>query len=202
MNTLASWLSDGGIRSDGFAPEAAAFILGNPKFAADLVAALDHSDRVIRAHASDALEKVARVRPDLLLSFFDPIKEAAGREEPPAVRLHLGMICGHLAVFPGLRPQLMDALLQLLAKPGAFSRSWAITSLCIIGRLEPELRPGILATIGELGNDDSTAVRTRVRKAIPLLTDSSMPFPAGWVKCERLHFLESGSPGEPFADLE
>jgi hypothetical protein len=189
MSTLASWLSEGDIRSDGFANKAAEFILENPQFASDLSAALDHSDTVVRAHATDALEKVARVRPDLLLPFFDRIRDAAGQEQPPAVRLHLGMIYGHLAVHPELRPQLLDALLQLLDHPGAFSRSWAVTSLCILGRLEPGLRPGILARIGALRNDESIAVRTRVRKAIPLLTDSSSRFPTGWVKCERLRFL-------------
>jgi HEAT repeat protein len=190
--SLVDWLADGDLRSDGFADEAAEFILQNPELIDELLSALDHRDPVVRGHAADALEKVGRTRPDLIKPVCDSLIARTEQPEPAAVRMHLSMIFGHLAVYPELHQKLLDVLLELLEGPGVFSRSWAISSLCIIGRLEPDARGLILDRLSRTANDSSIAIRTRTRKAIALLTDDSRDFPPGWVKSEQLSWLETG----------
>ena len=192
MKSLVDWLADGDLRSDGFADEAARFILQNPGLIDDLLSALDHRDPVVRSHAADALEKVGRTRPDLIKPACDVLLARTELQEPAAVKMHLSMIFGHLAIYPELRQRLQDALLRLLEGSGAFSRSWAISSLCILGRLEPDSRAVILENLSRAANDSSIAVRTRCRKAIELLTDDSQNFPPGWVKSEHLSWIETG----------
>jgi hypothetical protein len=121
------------------------------------------------------------------------------RPELAAVHIHLAMMLGHLAADPEMRPILLAPLLKLLDEPGAFSRSWAISSLCILGRLKPAASEQILDRIAALRDDPSIAVRTRVRKAIPLLADRQKPFPRGWIKSDQLKDLEGavGSENQP-----
>jgi len=195
MSSLAGWLADGDLRSDGFADQAARLILENPGLTPDLFSALDDGDPVVRAHAADALEKIGRTRPDLLKPGCGQLIALAGRPEPGAVRMHLAMIFGHLALYPELRRELLDALLDLLEAPGAFSRAWAISSLCILGRVEASFAGILLDRLSRMANDPSIAIRTRVRKAIPLLSDGSTTFPKGWVKSDFIQELVSKPPG-------
>jgi hypothetical protein len=65
MNQILSWLSGGDLRSDGMANEAAALVIENPQVIEDLFAGLRASDDIVRGRTADALEKVARVKPDL-----------------------------------------------------------------------------------------------------------------------------------------
>lgn len=57
-------------------------------------------------------------------------------------------------------------------------------------------RPGadgdIRGPIQAMRNDKSIAIRTRVRKAMVVLTNEKAPFPRGWVKAEGLRYLEQG----------
>jgi hypothetical protein len=67
VNQMLTWLSGGDLRSDGMANEAAQFVLENPQIIDDLMVGLNEPDDVIRGRTADALEKVARERPDLLI---------------------------------------------------------------------------------------------------------------------------------------
>lgn len=196
MSGLSGWLAEGDLRSDGFADEAVRFIQQNPGLAGDLLAMLDHPDPVVRAHGADALEKLARTRPDLIKPALGRLIAVTERPEPAAVRMHMAMMLGHLAADPEVRPTLLAPLLKLLDEPGAFSRCWAISSLCILGRLEPAASEQIMDCIAALRDDPSIAVRTRVRKASPLLADRQKPFPRGWIKSDHLKDLEGAVGGE------
>jgi len=195
MSQLAAWLRAGDLRSDGLADEAVRLILQNPDLMPELVEALEAPEPVVRAHAADAIEKIGRTRPELLLPHADDLLAHAMLEQPAAVGMHLAMLFGHLALYAELRPGLLAALLELLQKPDAFTRSWAISSLCILARLEPVQLESILPAIRSQGVGTSAAIRARVRKALPLLTNPSARFPPGWVKCELLQFLVSGPTG-------
>ena len=189
MNQILEWLSGGDIRSDGMANEAAAFILTNPEVYPELFAGLSVADDVIRSRASDALEKVARVKPTLLKENLPELIHLAKTETVPAVKLHLAMLFGHLAVYEGEKEQLISILIQLLADTSVFAKSWAITSLCILGRKYPQESQRILNEITPLQNDSSIAVRSKVNKAIVLLADEEAPFVDGWIKSEHLQDL-------------
>jgi hypothetical protein len=189
MNQILEWLSGGDIRSDGMANEAAAFVLGNPEVYPELYAGLSVSDDVVRGRASDALEKVARVKPALLIDSLPELVHLAMTETVPAVKLHLAMIFGHLAIYEAEKEQLISVLFHLLEDSSVFAKSWAITSLCILGRKYPQESQCILNEITPLQNDSSIAVQSKVKKAILLLMDEDAPFVDGWIKSEHLQDL-------------
>ena len=189
MTNVVDWLRANDMGSDGYSDEAAAFILENPALIEDLLAGIDDQVPAVRARTADALEKVGRQRPDLIYPHLPKLVDVAYRDEKAAVKMHLAMIFGHLAVEEELRSGLYEHLLHLLEEPGVFTRAWAIASLCILARLEPAYLPKILKRIGALGTDPSIAIRTRVRMAVNLLTDLAAPFPPGWVKSHHLSHL-------------
>jgi HEAT repeat protein len=194
MNQLLLWLSEGDLRSDGLANEVAALVLADPEAFSDLFDGLSDADDVVRGHAADALEKVARSRPDLVVVRLPEIVQVAEREQVPMVLMHVAMILGHIAGYASHIEQISGALVLLLNRDSVFVRSWAITGLCIIGTLYPGLRSRAVDLIAPLQVDASAAIRTRVRKALEVLTQEGATFPKGWVKSDFLKYLEGGSP--------
>lgn len=185
-NQLLEWLSGGDLRSDGAANEVAAFVLANEDLVSDLMEGLNATDDVVRGRASDALEKVARERPDLVIERLGDLIHLAREDAVTMVRMHMAMLFGHLAMYEQAADQITATLLEMLTQEGVFARSWAISSLCIMARKYPHRRSDILPQIEPLQRDASTAIRARARKALVLLTDPQAPFPKGWVKSEKL----------------
>lgn len=129
MNQILTWLSGSDLRSDGMANEAAQFVLDNPQVFEDLFSGLSEPDDVIRGRTADALEKVSRDRPDLLIDHLQEMVDLAKTDPVPMVKMHLAMIFGHLAVYEESLELLISALFDLLADESVFTRSWAIASL-------------------------------------------------------------------------
>ena len=194
MNPLLTWLSGGDARSDGAATEVSALVLCNPQLFPDLFAGLSERDDVVRHRAADALEKLARSRPDLLAPHLSTLLRLVRQDPVPMVRCHLAIILGHLAPYAEHAAALTAALLDLLRDPSPFVRSWAITSLCILARLYPDRGESILRRIAPLQRDPSVAVRTRATRATGLLLDERLPFPPGWVKGSHAALLALAPP--------
>ena len=189
MNQVLTWLSGGDLRSDGMANEVASFVLDHPNAFEDLYSGLYEVKDVVRGRTADALEKVSRRRPDLLEVHFPEMVILAGTEHVPLVKMHLAMIFGHLAVYPELIGQLLSPLKDLLDDDSVFTRSWAIASLCIIGRKYPQECQPIINLLVPLQGDKSIAIRSKVRNGLRLLTDPNAKFPKGWIKSEHLQGL-------------
>ncbi|MBN1536533.1 MAG: hypothetical protein JW908_07360 [Anaerolineales bacterium] len=186
MNQIIEWLSIGDLRSDGQANEAAAAVLSQPAIFPDLLAALTDDNDVVRGHAADALEKVSREMPDLLVPQLAHLIRVARTDNLPMVRFHLAMIFGNLAHEPRLGESIIPALLGMLQDESAFVKSWSLSSLVLWGRQQPHWQQQILDTFSTLTHDTSIAVRHRAVKAIQLLTDNQLPIPSGWVKSKRV----------------
>ncbi len=185
MNTILDWLSGGDLRSDGAADQAAEAVLEHPALIGDLVAGLDSSDAVIRGRAADALEKIARSRPDLVILHLPLLLSLLKTDTVPMVRMHLAMMLGHFAEYTQYVDTIIPALLQALDETRVFTKSWAIVSLCIYARKYPRYWEEIAKKIAELSTDPSKAIQTKVRYAMEILSGEEIPFPKGWVKSEQ-----------------
>lgn len=190
MAQILEWLAGGDLRSDGLSNEAAAFVLEHPELFDDLFEGLSAQDDLIRGRAADALEKVARSRPDLLIGRLPELVRVAEGDQVAMVQMHVAMMLGHLAVYEERVDEILDTLLVLLSHKGVFVRSWAIASLCIVGVAYPDRRGAVVESILPLEQDPSVAIRTRVRKAMAALTREGVGVPKGWVKSQRLKYLE------------
>ena len=185
MNTILDWLSGGDLRSDGAADQVAEAVLQHPALIDDLTAGLNSPDAVIRGRTADALEKIARSRPDLMIRHLPLLLSLLKKDTVPMVRMHLAMMLGHFAEYSEFVDTIIPALLQALDGTRVFTKSWAIVSLCIYARKYPRYLEEIAENIAELSTDPSKAIQTKVRYAMEILSDDEIPFPKGWVKSER-----------------
>ena len=112
--------------------------------------------------------------------------DLAKTDPVPVVKMHLAMIFGHLAIYEESLDLLILALYDLLADESVFTRSWAIARLCIIGRKYQHECQRIVNRLSQLQGDQSIAIRSRVKKALTILTDPNAQFPKGWIKSEQL----------------
>jgi HEAT repeat protein len=186
MNQILEWLLGGDLRSDGLSAEVAAFVLDHPELIDELMDGLEEEKDLVRGRTADALEKIARSEPGLVEPYLARLIAVADRDSVAMVKMHIAMLLGHLTMFEDHTDLIQEALVGLLEDKGVFARSWAIASLSILGRQFPERREGIVNSIARLGNDESIAIRTRVRKALKVLTDDRSDFPKGWIKSEHL----------------
>jgi HEAT repeat protein len=186
MAHLVDWLTGGDLRSDGAADQAAQAVLQNGQLIADLAEGLLHADALVRGRTLDALEKVARTRPELVQPYLPQVINLLNTEETMLARMHAAMLFGDMALYERDVPQMLSILLGMLKDPKAFTKGWAISSLCIIARICPQYHQEIAASIQRLENDPGAAVQTRARKAMAVLSDPSRPFPKGWIKSTKL----------------
>jgi HEAT repeat protein len=185
MAGFTELLAAGDLRSDGFANEAARIVIDHPETLAELMDALEAADAIVRGHAADALEKVARTRPAALAPWFPRLAAQAQADEVPMVRWHLAMVLGHMTTVMELIPAARQVLLRLLHDESPFVRSWAITGLAIIAMRRPHAGGAIARAIAPLTLDGSAAVAKRAQTAIRALTTPDGRLPRTWVKGER-----------------
>jgi len=191
MNQILEWLTGGDLRSDGMSNEVVTFVLDNIEVFDELFAGLSEPDDVVRGRTADALEKIARSRPEMFVRRLPELIEILMEDQLPMVRWHIAMTLGHLACYEERVDEISLALLDLLNDPSVFVRSWAIVSLCIIGRKYPRMRELIVGKVAPLRNDGSIAIRSKVRSALVILTNESVPFPDGWIKSNYLGSVET-----------
>ena len=96
-------LSGGDKRSLGRADEVVAHVLAKPKRVAALYDCLFSDDEIVRMRASDALEKVCRERPALVMPFADRLLRDVAKIDQPSVQWHLAQILGTLPLDAALR---------------------------------------------------------------------------------------------------
>ena len=199
MNPLLSLLAVGDLTSDGLSDEIVSLVSSNINLLPELVEGLYDSNEALRGHTADALEKLARTHPEELVRFLPDLIRAATEDHVPMVRWHMAMALGHLSLFPAHAPQLADTLCLLLRDGSSATKCWAIVSLCILARQYPEMTKQTINTISPLKRSTSTALRSKVRRAIRLLADPGSSFPKGWIKSDRLQII--AAPGGSYVRI-
>ena len=150
----------------GPADQAAAAVLQHPALIGDLITGSDSPYAVIRGRTADALEKIARSRPDLTISHLPVLISLFKKDTVSMVQMHLAMMLGHFAEYSEYVDTIISALLQALDETRVFTKSWAIVSLCIYARKYPRYWEEIAEKIAELSTDPSKAIQTKVRYAM------------------------------------
>jgi hypothetical protein len=178
---IEKWLAEGDLTNDGRADEVVALVSNAPAVLEDVIACLGSPNPVVRGHAADALEKIGRDQPALFLPHVDEILRILEKDPVPMVQWHLAMLLGHLALYPQYRQRFTEALIPLVERGKSFTRSWAVTSLALLARLEPELQPQAVSAISAGTQLGSAAMRKRAEKALAVLLEGA-DFPKGWVK--------------------
>ena len=175
-------LAVGNTRSDGLANEVVRLVLANPVLLPELVKELKSDNANVRAHAADALEKVARVLPEDVGAHMSTIATMAKLDEVPMVRWHLAMVLEHICRSSEVAGCVVQTLCFLLRDRSPFVRSWAVSGLAVLARRSLAATPALVRAIAPLASDPSAAVAKRARTAIRALTDPAFQLPSSWEK--------------------
>jgi hypothetical protein len=190
-NPLFSLLSEGDLTSDGLSDEVVSLVSSNIHLLPELVECLNDPNDALRGHAADTLEKLARSHPEELVVYLPALIRAATHDKVPMVRWHMAMALGHLSIFSEHAPQLAETLFVLLRDGTPATKCWTIVSLCVLARQYPEMTEDILHEVSPLQRSISTALRSKVKQAMQLLTDPASSFPKGWIKSDRLQTIDA-----------
>ena len=182
MNTLLQKLSGSDLRSDGRANEVAEEVARNPRLLDQLLEGLSEPDDLIRARTAHALERISRTNHGLFRGLMPQLISLPVKDRIPMVRWHLAMIFGNTASTVEDNKPAVSALLRLLKDESVIVRSWAISSLCIMGRRDKRRRRRIIGAMGALQHDKSVAIRARTAEGLKVLRNENAPLPAGWSK--------------------
>jgi HEAT repeat protein len=185
MNILLARLTGGDIRSDGDADEIAAQVLQHPELFPQLFEGLSEPNDLVRGRSAHALERVSRTRPDLLLPYIDQMASQVCQDSLPMVRWHLAMIFANLSFYSDHAELLADTLIALLEDSSVFVQSWAVSSLAIFAKQNPQYRTEALERIRMLRATAGKAVQPRIRNALDVL-ENDVELPSHWVKSEHL----------------
>jgi hypothetical protein len=188
MNKILSLLTGGDLRSDGLANEVANIILDNDILIGELWEGFNSTDKLIRGRSADALEKISRTKPELVIPQLKNLFSLAKMDNPMMVKMHLAMIFGHVLACDVEEEEIKNILYYLLRDESVFTRSWAIVSLCILARKYPQNKSEIIQKITPMKTDKSVAIRTKASKALKVLLEDDAPFPKGWIKSTNLKY--------------
>jgi HEAT repeat protein len=184
MTSFTELLALGDLRSDGFANEVVRIVSKNLELQPALAEALASGDPVVRGHAADALEKLARQHPGAIVPFLPSVMAQATADEVPMVHWHLAMVLSHVSIIPGTVRGATRTLTTHLRDPSPFVRSWAITGPVIITLRGPASTKNAVRAISPLTSDSSPAVAKRARTALRALPDAAFRVPKFWLKTQ------------------
>lgn len=168
-NHFADMLRGGDRRSIGRADEAATLVLAAPERFGALFGVLSDPDPVIAMRAADAVEKVTRTRPDLLVPYKHRIlieTAAIGQKE---VRWHTAMLIPRLPLNGDERRQAVEILFRFLEDDSRIVKTEAMQALAELAQQDAELVPKILPVIRRLTETGSPAMKSRGRKLLSRL---------------------------------
>ncbi len=167
MPTLLDQLSGGDRRTVGRSAAVAAQVLARPELMDELFDGLASGDGILMGRSADALEKVARSRPDLLQPYKRELLTRVSRLEPWVVRAHT---CELLALVPRYTPAERRRALQLV-RGFLADRSSIVKALALDCIVRLSLAPGFsaertaaAALVEACANEGETpALRARAR---------------------------------------
>lgn len=178
---LKELLQEGNLRSDGLADDVVKIVLNNPLYFQELFECLQCDNTTVRAHASDALEKIVRVRTDLIIPEVKNLLLLAKSESIPMIKWHYAMIFSHIADATTSLDEILEILFIYLTDESVFVISSAITSLTVIALKKRSKRRLIISKLQTLRHYPSKAVQSRLQKALLVLTKNK-PLPKYWIK--------------------
>jgi hypothetical protein len=163
MRIIRSMLGGGDRRSIGRANEVVELIQRNPIRIAELVKCLWDSDSLVAMRASDALEKISRVRAALLRRFKEDLLGLAAETTQQEVRWHLAVIIPRLRLTRLECDRFEEILHNYLGDRSSIVKTFAMQGLCDLIPQNPPMRERVTDLIRSLMRTGTAAMRARGR---------------------------------------
>jgi hypothetical protein len=167
--TFAEMLRGGHPNSLGRTPEVVDLVLADRARLADLFAAINDPDQLVRLRVGDALEKVCREEPAWFEPHVDDVLDDLGAIDQPSVQWHVAQMLQHL------RGRLSETQTQrasaLLRRNLSTSSDWIVLNVTmdvLVGwaRDDPALADWLAVQLERLRGDPRRSVAQRASKRL------------------------------------
>ncbi|MFN8130577.1 MAG: hypothetical protein U0R70_03400 [Solirubrobacteraceae bacterium] len=160
-------LRGGDPRSLGRTGEVVAAVLADDRRFGELFACLGDGDAVVRMRAGDALEKVARERPDLFVPCVDRLLGDVAAIDQDSVQWHLAQILAEIPLDPGQRDRAVAILKANLEQ----AHDWIVltTTMSALAQFAADdaaLRSWLVPVLRSHLASDRKAVAKRAQKVL------------------------------------
>jgi len=127
-------------------------------------------DEIVRLRAGDAVEKVCRERPELLVPYIDRLLEEVSTIKQPSVQWHLAQIVRETPLTPKQRASGIKVLKQMLAE----TNDWiviqhALITLVMFADDDDGLRSWLIPQLKHYQQDPRRSVARRASKLLAQL---------------------------------
>ena len=171
MSDIISLLEEGDLRSVGRVSEVLSIVADQPGLFPEVIRAMTHSDPGIRMRASDAVEKITRIKPDYLQPHKAFILKQVSVSDQQEVRWHLAQIVPRLELSQEERYRVAEELFTFLDDPSKIVQTNSLQALVDLAWEEDDLFPRVRTAVEALAEEGSPAVSNRAEKLFLQLDD-------------------------------
>jgi HEAT repeat protein len=167
---IEQMLSGGDPRSLHGVDQVIAAVLADSSALEALFECLFCDDSVVRMRAGDALEKIARIRPELLAPFTRRLLSDVVDIDQPSIQWHLAQILTEIELTPQQRPRAIAILKRNLER----YEDWIVLNLTLhalaqFARDDPELHRELIPILRRHQADTRKSVTKRATKLLAQL---------------------------------
>jgi hypothetical protein len=141
-------------------------VLAAPTLLPELVAATLDEDRIVRRRAADAVEKVSRVRPELLAPHVETVLERLTARPEPELRWHVAQLLPRLPLTGRQRARALTLLTAYADDPSRIVQTCAMQALVDLTQGDRAARSAVLARVQDMADTGGPAVRSRARRLL------------------------------------
>ena len=160
---------------EGKPEDAAAAAVADPPLIAVLLDGMTDDDSAVRTLASDAAEKAARERPELLAPHADTLIDIAATAEQKEVRWHAAQMIARVELSPERADEATRILEGYLSDRSHIVEAWAMSAIVALANDHPALRARARELVHGRLESDAPSVAARAR----LLLDQADSWPSG-----------------------
>lgn len=169
MHSVLKKLQGGDRRSIAGVDEVVGDVLESTVLFDDLIDGFFDDDSVIRMRAADAVEKITRIRPDLLKPYKKKLIRLAGDTDQQEVRWHLAQILPRLVLTPTDRKTAVEIFFTYLNDKSKIVVTFALQALADFAMEDHGLRPRVVRVLKNLVETGSPAIKNRGQKLLRML---------------------------------
>lgn len=169
MHAILKMLQGGDRRSIGRVGEVVDSVLGSAGLFEELINGLFTADPLLRMRTADAVEKVTRVKPELLTPHKKILIRLAQATRQQEVRWHMAQILPRLKLKPADRKIIVDILYTYLRDKSKIVVTFALQALADFAVEDNQLRPRVIRELENFTETGSPAIQNRGRKLLAKL---------------------------------
>ena len=171
MSNVEKLLSVGDLRSAGSSEKVVNMVLSQPVLFVGVVDAIFSNNAATRMRASDAVEKITRVHPELLKPYKKLFLNEIANIEQKEVRWHTAQILPRLKLTKREREKVYNLMLLYLDDKSSIVRTFSMQAITDIALQDKTYIQKARKLINKLMKSGTPAMRSRGKKLLLLLDE-------------------------------